>query len=332
MINAMRKLNTLIAAIIFANSLYAQGLKVAAGGELKLFTGSGFSVNGLELMPSADFTLGNFLLEETTAPSSSVQNLHVSNVYRFTPLTASFTGSIKFNYLDLGLNGLDESQLRLHVHNGSNWQLIGTSTVDINNNYLIANNITNLALSELVLASDLVLPLKWGNVSASRKNASIKIRWSTSQEWNVSHFTIERSTDATHWSTAIANIPASNTSGISNYDHTDIPAYSGNLYYRIRQTDTDKRETVSAIVMVAAENATARLIVSPNPASTYFTLSGIDPTSISGVELFNNNGMLLKTWNTGESQYRLPALPIGTYFILVQSKDQSIVSRQLIVQ
>lgn len=327
---AMKKLNSLFAAIFFCNAVNAQELKLASGGELKLFPGTSFAANGLELVPSASFALGDFQLQQNSTTTGAVENAYVSRVYRFDPLTPLFSGSIKFSYLEEELNGIDESQLRLHVHNGTKWQLAGTSTADINLNYVITDNISNLSLAELVLASVLALPLKWHSMSAFRQNASVIIKWSTEQEQNVSHFDVERSIDGIHWSIAIAGIPAGNTSSVQYYEESDMPNFSGNIYYRVRQTDFDKRETISSTIRVVADKAS--LVVSPNPASSYFTLSGIDFTTINRVELFNNNGLLLKTWNSKEAQYRLPVLAAGSYVVRIQSKDGTVVSKQLLVR
>lgn len=328
----MKSMYVLLLPILLSGSLWAQQVQVGSGASVLLYPGSSLSGNGLVLTPSTPTTLSGFTIDNSTTVAHPFSPAYVTRVYQFNPAGPSFSGDIRFNYTDGELNGLTESSLQLIVYNGTAWQVAGISSNEATLNYVEASGITNLLLGEVILASSLALPLRWGAVTAARQQGTVTIRWITEQEHQVSHFDVERSTDGLHWSTVIAGIAAGNQSHRREYVQTDKTVHSGALYYRIRQTDIDGRTTISKVAIVAAWRGTDQLIVQPNPATSYFSLAGIAASGIVQVGLYTSGGALIKTWKGYHQSYTLPTLVAGIYYTRIHLTNGHTVSRQLAVK
>jgi hypothetical protein len=313
-------------------NIHAQQIQVSADAQVTLAPGTTLSANGLKLTPTASLNLNGLTIQTNTTVTHPFGNTYVSRVYLLSPGTPVFSGDIQFSYLDGELNGLEKSSLQLIAWNGTAWQMAGTSISDVGNNSVIATGISNLSLNEFTLAANLALPLQWGAVSARRQqDARVKIQWSTEQEQNVSHFDVERSTDGLQWIKAIAGIPARNQYHTLYYEQTDVPNHAGQLYYRIRQTDHDDRYTLSKVVIVAAVSDIGQMAIYPNPANTYFIISGVDAATIDQVSLFSAGGIKMQTWRGNQIRYNLTPLPPGAYYIQMQMKNGEMISRPLTI-
>lgn len=74
--------------------------------------------------------------------------------------------------------------------------------------------------------------------------SSVQLTWSTSNEENNDHFTIERSKNMLLWE-EVCRVPGSLFSqGNLNYSASDLHPFSGLSYYRLKQTDTDGNVSV----------------------------------------------------------------------------------------
>ncbi|AXY73259.1 T9SS C-terminal target domain-containing protein [Paraflavitalea soli] len=328
----MKSIYILLLHLLLAGSLWAQQVQVGAGASVVLYPGSSFSSNGLVLTPSTTTTLSGFTIDNSTTVNHPFGPTYVTRVYQFNPTGPAFSGDIRFNYTDGELNGLTESALQVIVYNGTSWQAAGTSVNDGTLNYVDATGISNLLLGEVILANSLALPLRWGPISATRQQNTVTVRWITEQEQQVSHFDVERSTDGLHWATAIAGIAAGNQSHRREYVQSDKTDHTGALYYRIRQTDIDGRYTFSKVAMVGAWRGMDPLTVQPNPASGYFSVTGIAADEVVQTDLYTPGGALIKTWKGYQQRYTLPALAAGVYYARIHLANGQMVSRQLAVQ
>lgn len=322
----------LLLHLLLSGSLLAQQVQVGSGASVVLYPGSSLSSNGLVLTPSSPTDFSGFTIDNSTTVAHPFGPTYVTRVYQFNPAGPVFSGDIRFNYTDGELNGLTESSLQLIVYNGSSWQIAGSSVHETTLNYVEVAGISNLMLGEVILASGLALPLRWGAVTATRRQEGVSIRWTTEQEYQVSHFDVERSADGLHWFIAIGGIVAGNQSHRREYVQTDNTDHPGILYYRIRQTDMDGRTTLSKVAMVAARHGTDQLMVQPNPANGYFSLAGITPSEMNQADLYTAGGALIKTWKGYQPRYTLPRLVAGIYYVRIHLANGHTVSRQLAVK
>ncbi|MBO9632176.1 MAG: T9SS type A sorting domain-containing protein [Chitinophagaceae bacterium] len=316
----MRNMLSLLCFVLAIQIIQAQQLNVYSGGQMTLTSGNPLSWSGLTLTPSGNFNLtGN--LEQAATTNISFPSTYVQRVYQFAPATDPFNGNIRIEYFDGELNGLDKNSLELYINNGTSWKGFPATQADPSMNYLEADGISSQLLGEIVLAGSAALPLTWGQASVLREGLSVKLTWITSQETGVSHFDIERSTDAGNWRIVIPGIPARNLTTASRYETIDRSASAEKLFYRIRQTDLDGRFTFSKILVAPAESRTYALSILPNPTKGSFYVDWPDIAGLSSLQLINHAGHILHTWRGGQYQYELPPVPSGTYFIRVQFRD-----------
>lgn len=324
----MKSIISLLCCCSLLPVLQAQQIKIYGGGQMSLSSGNQLAWSGLTLTPTSNFNTGSSL-EQSTTTTIGFPSTYVQRVYRFDPATDPFNGSIRIAYLDAELNGLDKNSLELFINNGSSWKGFPSTLADPSLNYLQADGIGSQLLGELLLAANSALPLTWGQASLLREGALVKIRWTTSQEINVSHFDIERSTDASNWRISIPGIPAKNQLSENHYEATDHPDLAGKLFYRVRQTDIDGRHSFSRILVAPAANSLQELSISPNPAKGYFLLDWPDISGVSALQLISHQGQVIHSWQGGKYQYELPTVPAGTYFIRIMLKDGSSQTRKL---
>jgi Secretion system C-terminal sorting domain len=116
------------------------------------------------------------------------------------------------------------------------------------------------------------LPIELVSFNAKIQNSSVLLSWSTASEHNNDFFTIERTQDAKEW-TSIGTVKGmGNTNVKQNYSVVDEKPYQGVSYYRLKQTDFDKKFSYSKVVRVELEEAN-QILIYPNPSSRTFTLT-----------------------------------------------------------
>ncbi len=318
----MKKLYLLLlAAFFFLNGMAQPVITIASGTDLVIKPGTSFSLGGLSITPSSGFTLSGLTVSRNATVSHATSNTYVSRVYHFSNNTNPFDGTVRFYYLESELNGLNESALRVNIHDGTSWQAINSVGNDIVNNYVETIALSGQVINELTAAEQLFpLPLSWGLIYAYRESQVVKINWTTLQEENVSHFSVEKSTDAINWTTVIDNFPARNSPGTSQYIATDNEYNQLGTFYRVKQTDKDGRFTYSKIVTVVAE-AGRPVAVYPNPVINAFYINNISSGLIKQVRLYNVAGLLVKTWTSLPPSYNIQDLPGGIYQLRILFKD-----------
>jgi hypothetical protein len=263
----MKKILFVFFAALFLCNAHAQ-LIVDPGSSLTIQNGTQLHVDGLTLIPSADFSLNNVVLSKSATVVHTQVNTYISRVYQFSNTSNAFSGSVQINYTDgAELNGLAEADLTLNIHNGTNWAAYPASTRDAINNYVLTNGLSGITLNELTLASQFApLPLTWLSFTAKAQNNSQSLlQWATAQEQNTKDFYIQHSADGINWVT-IGSLPAagnSNSTSYYNYVHTN--PVNGLNYYRIKQTDVDSRYSFSPIRMLSFTTALHPFTILGNP-------------------------------------------------------------------
>lgn len=163
--------------------------------------------------------------------------------------------------------------------------------------------------------SDIPLPVKWLEVSASldaRQYASI--RWQV-QEYFVSHYEIEKSSDGISFVT-IGRVN-SNGDGQNLYRFTDDQVLQGTAYYRIRQTDNDGRVTYSNILKLSAGSA-ERLYAFPSPFKDGFT---VQTNKTQTALLLDTKGSLIKRVQLTAGSNYIPCNNLVPGVYLLRSAD-----------
>ena len=161
-------------------------------------------------------------------------------------------------------------------------------------------------------------------------------------EFDVSHYEVERSIDGATGFETIAKVSAYGDSPeIQTYpwDDYDI-AVAGEYYYRIRQVDNDGHFSMSDIILIEVEQSLEDIRdveVYPNPITPGDVLN-IDITTniihgISG-EIYDMKGALIRTLEESDSgtgitnlQIDVNELSAGTYIVRVKLSEKVFIEK-----
>jgi hypothetical protein len=322
----MKKFLFVFFAALFLCNAHAQ-LIVDPGSSLTIQNGTQFHVDGLTLIPSADFSLSNVVLNRSATVVHTQVNTYISRVYQFSNTSNAFSGSVQINYTDAELNGLAEADLTLNIYNGTNWAAYSASTRDAINNYVLTNGLSGITLNELTLASQFApLPLAWLSFTATAQNNSQSLlQWTTAQEQNTEDFYIQHSADGINW-VIIGSLPAAGNSNFTsyyNYIHTN--PVKGLNYYRIKQTDVDSRYSYSPVRMLSFTRALQPFTILGNPViNDVLTLQVNMATSLA---FYTADGKLLwrEQVSAGTKTINVSRYAKGTYLLKTIYTTQKVV-------
>lgn len=155
---------------------------------------------------------------------------------------------------------------------GDKW----VSTINVATNDILILYVSNFSQSglEFDLTWDLtngasldctVLPLELIDLKATPRNGKVLIEWLTATERDLSHFRVERSTDAGHFTT-IGTVPAAgNSLTTRHYSMWDDAPSDGVNYYRLVPVDQDGTANDSPIVSAYLARDEHQLHIYPQP-------------------------------------------------------------------
>ncbi len=200
--------------------------------------------------------------------------------------------------------------------------------------------ITSTALSAFgrlaIGSASFVVPLQFISITAMQQGKSNKIEWKTFNEWEVSHYEIEKSFNAVSFS-VIGSVPARNNMDLQTYQFTDVNTANNKVYYRIKSVDKDGAVQFTKIVAINATELTTALTLVQNPV--YQTIEIKNATSsplLTNYAITTLQGQTIKKGTllfTGNSISRIPVAGIanGTYLLSILYQDQHFV-KQIIKQ
>ena len=109
-----------------------------------------------------------------------------------------------------------------------------------------------------------IAPVRFTKFDVKCNDNGTLISWSTAQEFNSSHFEIERSINGTDWK-KVGKVNASGNSSVDN-NYQQIDLYGGNAFYRIKQIDRDGLFIYTAIERASCKANEITSILYPIPA------------------------------------------------------------------
>lgn len=205
-----------------------------------------------------------------------------------------------------------------------------------------APDTSNTALVTINYSSPILLPVKLVSFSAMLNADKVDLKWTTSSEKNVSHFSIEKSNDGANFSETGVVFANGNTSETKNYSFTDgnINAnQAGVIYYRLRSVDIDGKSELSQVktIRIGKKNEQSISILTyPNPVSTELRVT--IPTNWQSkkvsYELLNSNGqvMLKNITATGSQTESMNVNSIAPGFYIVKVTCNGETAQQKIIK
>ncbi|AYB32672.1 hypothetical protein D4L85_19750 [Chryseolinea soli] len=171
------------------------------------------------------------------------------------------------------------------------------------------------------------LPIKLLYFKASVVDDAVLTEWATAEEENNDFFTIEKSSDGETF-TEVVKVPSQgDTKTGHKYSFSDPDPYPGLSYYRLKQTDFDRKFTYSKVVAVRYDGVTSvSMKAYPNPfAGKKITveLKGFQGVTDIPVQIFDMLGQpvmerILTTSKSGIVREDLVfdnTLPAGLYIL-----------------
>lgn len=304
-------------------ALAQSGLNVSAGSSIFIGNGTIFSVDGLALTPSADFTISGANTATINAMvTHSTSYPYIQRVYHLSNTIPAFSGAISIYYLTAELNNIPTNLLTLNVNNGSVWNAYNQNvTIDAVNNFVTTTGLTNIAMNELTLANkNTPLPVTFILLNSTCIGGGVKLTWTTAQEINSKNYNVEKSTDGSNWQ-VIANIAAAGNSNVeSRYTFVDYTNLS-NTFYRIAEKDLDGRQTLSSSIVSSCASKEA-FAIHPNPVENVLFVSISVPEVIAvQLRLYDAKGSIVKQLQTNllqgnnELQLNMTGLAKGLYVL-----------------
>ncbi len=181
-----------------------------------------------------------------------------------------------------------------------------------------------LSQTQQVRYSPTPLPVVLVAFEAAARPPAAVLSWRTASEQRSAYFDIEHSADGQHFSYCGRVAAAGSSAQLRTYAFTDASSTrrGRQVYYRLRQVDTNGDATYSPVRLVAfAEAAPPALVLYPNPATATLTLdlAGL-PTDTYTVVVLSATGQLVSTRQLAGGQAHglsVAALPIGLYVVRV---------------
>jgi len=303
--------------LICTSEAAAQTIYISPGTEMSIAAGTDFSLDGLDMKPSAGFSLSEEnMLTRSTSPVNTGLTAVIPRVYKFANTTSPFSGTVKIYYDDSDMTGFVENTLALNLHNGSGWTTVSIAERNLDSNFVLSAALINVPLNELALTgSQNAFPVTGLTFSTEQKEDHVLLRWSTQTEQNTDRFGVEHSTDGLAWKNIAWVAAAGNSSSARNYSYLHMNPVRGLNYYRILQKDLDGRSVYSRVRTERLNGADGPFIILNNPAyngnlNLYVHQAGV-------FNLYTSDGKLLESRKlaTGNHYWNLGNYAKGTYFL-----------------
>ncbi len=209
----------------------------------------------------------------------------------------------------------------------------------VTTSYIIEQTVCGYYSRDTVTVTVNVMPLHWLGLSLTpgpspwgEGRKTTLLRWQTANEFNVSHFNIQRSYRGTNEFENVGQVSANNKP-YNEYSFVDdeVNVTASWVLYRLQSVDKDGMRSYSEIRRVRFENDKARLLVYPNPTTG---ILNIEYKEIKGVSLMDVTGreIMKKAWHDGGNKIQLDIsnLPRGLYIIKAVNSDTNIQSQKFI--
>jgi hypothetical protein len=173
-----------------------------------------------------------------------------------------------------------------------------------------------------------VLPVTFIDFNARNDKNKILLEWSTAQEFNSSHFEIEKSSNGINFMVTGRLNAAGNSNDMRRYVFADDNPYEGTSYYRLKQVDFDSRFMYSRIVSVKYEpKGLIKKIVNPVKQNLFVQLTAFNANSNANNEwrLYDLQGHMLAGAKITSDiiNVQLPSLPAAMYVLELRLGDKT---------
>lgn len=182
-----------------------------------------------------------------------------------------------------------------------------------------------------VLESATPLPVELAEFRLEKMNCDVAIFWSTTSEINNAYFEIQKSSDASNWTTISTIEGQGNSSEVSTYSYIDRSNNgNGYYYYRLKQVDHDGTVSYSTMLTAAVDcNELVEPVIYPNPNNGSFNIAL--PYSGSYI-IYSGNGKVVAQGSLSKGTNKLDELQLnsGFYTIKIESTYKTFVQKLIV--
>ncbi|WP_422359043.1 T9SS type A sorting domain-containing protein [Reichenbachiella sp.] len=188
----------------------------------------------------------------------------------------------------------------------------------------VPDNDGDVLPNQLDTDNTISLPLDFLTFEGELVDGEISLSWTTTNEINVSHFEVERSSDGETFS-VIGTVSAVNIeSTVNRYSLNDKSPLKGVNYYRIREVDFDGQFEHSETIRIEAALYEFSILYYPNPVDDVLTLESneaiqdakIQIVSVTGEVAYQN---IFSKVSNSRIKLDLGNLSTGVYQVLVET-------------
>jgi hypothetical protein len=203
------------------------------------------------------------------------------------------------------------------------------------------NRQNSVYFKNFVYSSPIIsLPVKLESFNAFLNGNKVDLKWTTSQEINVSHFVIEKSFDGTQFQDAGIVFANGNSTSKISYTYPDniSNVQSGIIYYRLRSVDIDGKSEYSEIriIRISKSAQTLQIATYPNPAVNELNVTipaGWQGKKVSYEVISNSGQVLFRNETSGASQTETISFSRFTPgFYIVRANCNNEVAQQKVVK
>lgn len=168
----------------------------------------------------------------------------------------------------------------------------------------------------------------------------VQLKWVTTNQTDISHFEVERSTDGTNFRQIGRIMVKGDNDSKMDYSYLDILAEKGANFYRLVVIDKDGNISYSKAITIGVEKGISLFVVYPNPFGKKVQVKfNSDYQDQVVMRIINEMGAVVRSQTDamvkGENLITIKNvddLPPGGYFLELITKDRKLKTRLMKLQ
>lgn len=186
------------------------------------------------------------------------------------------------------------TNLRLVGWNGTEWVALGTTGASApdDNNALSGTIPAGTSITALAIGSiEPPLPVTLVSFTGKAVEKTVALQWATTEEFNASHFEVQRSSDARNFEPIGQADAKGDSKVIANYAFADQAPLAETNYYRLKQIDVDGTYAFSKTISILFDHG-IKIKVYPNPVTDVLRVES--SAGLQSLEVFGVDGSKVK--------------------------------------
>ena len=171
-----------------------------------------------------------------------------------------------------------------------------------------------------------------GQLTGGYSSGFVQLQWATSNEVELKHFEVERSTDGINFRKLGKILAKGDVNIRTEYTYLDILAEKGSNFYRLVMIDRDGNFSYSKVITIGVEKGISLFVVYPNPFGKKVQVKfNSDAPDQATMRIIDNSGKVISTQTDpvqkGENRLTIKNvdnLPGGIYYLELVTKDKNI--------